>query len=84
MPLPMPDVLPKGARTALDSAKRSYGSVRRHGPRGSAVPSPEYLAARLTLQKALRRLRDLGVRQQVVADELGISRSAVSQWTGKA
>jgi len=76
--------LPRGAATALRQAKRSHTAMRRHSVRGNIEPGPEYLEHRKRFLESLRALSGLGVKQQVVADELGVSRSAVSQWLGQA
>jgi hypothetical protein len=58
--------------------------MRRFSVRGNIEPGPEYLEHRKRFLDALRALSGLGVKQQVVADELGVTRSAVSQWLGQA
>ena len=82
--MPTPIELPRGARTALRQAKRSHLAMRKHSIRGNIEPGPEYLEHRKRFLEALRALSGLGVKQQVVADELGVTRSAISQWLGQA
>lgn len=82
MPDPLP--LPRGARSALRTLRRSHAGLRRHSVRGGIEPSQEYLEHRKRFLEALRVLSALGVRQQVLADELGVSRSAISQWSKQA
>lgn len=76
--------LPRGARTALRAAKRAHAGMRRFSVRGNIKPGAEYLEHRKRFLDALRLLSFLGVKQQVVADELGVTRSAVSQWLSQA
>lgn len=80
MPTSEPYQMPRGAKSQLERARRSYRLVRLHGVRGASIPSPEYSEARKSLVGALAALSELHVPQRVVAAELGITRSAVSQW----
>ena len=77
---PEPYSMPRGAKTQLLRARRSYARVKAHSVRGRSAPSQEYTAARADLVEALRALSRLNVPQQVTASALGITRSAVSQW----
>ncbi len=72
--------LPRGAKTLMRQAKRAHAGIRRFSVRGNIEPGPEYLEHRKRFLEALRGLDRLGVKQTVVAAELGISRSATNQW----
>lgn len=72
--------LPRGARTALRQATRAHAGMRRYSVRGGIGPGPEYKEHRRRFLEALVALQRLRVPQQVLADELGITRQAVHQW----
>ncbi len=64
----------------LPAAERSYVEMVATRPHGAQRPSPQYLEARAAFLAALRDLDEAGVARKVVAEALGITSSAVSQW----